>query len=90
MYYVYALYSLKTKILYVGSTGDLKQRVKDHNEGIGGHFSKRNKPFKLVFYEAFVSKTDALKQETFYKTGYGREVLKNKVSDSLEQICGIV
>jgi len=84
MYYVYALYSLKTKIIYIGSTSDLKQRLKDHNEGSGGYFSSRNRPFRLVFYEAFISKKDALKQEKFYKTGYGKEVLKEKIEDSLK------
>ena len=86
MHYVYALYSIKTKVIYIGSTSDLKQRIKEHNTGIGGYFSKRNKPFTLLYYEAFISKKDALKQEKFYKTGYGREVLKEKVEDSLKLI----
>lgn len=73
MYYVYALYSTKTKVIYIGSTSNLKQRIKEHNSGSGGFFSKRNKPFELLFYEAFVSKKDALKQELFYKTGYGKK-----------------
>lgn len=93
MYYVYALYSLKTQVIYIGSTSNLKQRIKDHNIGLGGYFTKRNKPFKLVFYEAFLSKTDALKQEKFYKTGHGREVFKEKAENSLKlslQGCGIV
>ncbi len=84
MDYVYALYSLKTKIIYIGSTSDLRKRLKVHNEGSGGYFSSRNKPFKLIYYEAFISKKDALKQEKFYKTGYGREVLKDKIDDSLK------
>lgn len=86
MFYVYALYSLKTRVIYIGCTENLKQRVKEHNSGEGGYFSKRNQPFTLVFYEAFISKTDALKQEKFYKTGYGREVLKDKIKVTLNQI----
>lgn len=86
MFYVYVLYSLKSKTLYVGFTKDLRQRVKEHNNGIGGMFTKRNKPYVLVFYEAFLSKKDALKQEKFYKSGYGKEVLKEKIEHSLEQV----
>ena len=90
MYYVYVLYSLKSKRLYVGQTEDLKQRVKEHNDGIGGRYTSNNRPFVLVFYEAFQAKVDAQTQERFYKSGYGREVLKNKIKYSLDKICGIV
>ena len=86
IFYTYALISLKNKRLYIGSSGNLKQRVEDHNNGRGGEYSKRNKPFRLVFYEAFLVKEDALKQERFYKSGYGREVLKEKIKCSLEKI----
>ena len=85
MYYVYVLLSLKTQRLYTGSTEDLKQRFKNHNKGSGGKFSSKNRPYKLVFYEAFLSKTDAIKQEIFYKSSYGREVLKQKLENSLKE-----
>ncbi len=93
MYYTYVLISIKTKRLYIGSTSDLRQRLREHNHGEGGSFTKKNKPFKLIFYEAFLSKIDALEQERFYKTGYGREVLKQKIKNSLREIdlnCGVV
>lgn len=86
MVYTYVLYSLKSKRLYIGHTADLKQRVNEHNKGIGGNYSNKNKPFKLIFYEAFLAKEDAVKQEKFYKSGYGREVLKEKIAKSLEII----
>ena len=77
MYYVYVLSGLKNKLLYTGYTDDLKQRLKEHNSGNGGIYSKKNKPFKLIFYEAFLSKTDVRKQELFYKSRiFGREVFK--------------
>jgi putative endonuclease len=83
MYYVYVLFSLKTKSLYTGSTSDLKRRIKEHNSKQGGKYSSRNSPYKLLYYEAFLSKTDALKQEIFYKSGYGRDVLKKKIENSI-------
>ncbi len=82
MYYVYVLKSLKDHKLYIGSASDLKKRIEAHNSG-AVPATKSRYPFKLVFYEAFLSKTDALCDEKFFKTGYGREVLKEKIKGSL-------
>ena len=72
--------------MYTGYTDDLKRRFKEHGEGSGGVYSKKNAPYKLVYYEAFLSKNDASKQERFYKTGYGREVLNDKIEHSLKDL----
>ncbi|KKR53410.1 MAG: GIY-YIG catalytic domain protein [Parcubacteria group bacterium GW2011_GWA1_40_21] len=84
MWYVYVIKSLKNGRLYVGSTGDIKRRLKEHNNGIGGKYTKDNRPFELIFYEAFLNKEDATKDELFFKTGYGREVLKNKLTNYIQ------
>lgn len=86
MFYTYVLLSLKTKRLYIGFSSDLKQRVEEHNKGLVGTFTKNNKPYKLIFYEAFIAEKDARLQEKFYKSGYGREVLQDKIKNSLESI----
>lgn len=52
--------------------------------GIGGEHTKKNRPFIIIFYEAFLSKNDAQKQELFYKSGYGKEALHEKLKDSLK------
>ena len=85
MRYTYNLISLKTKQIYTGSTFNLKQRLKDHNAQRGGQYSSRNTPFELLHYEAFNTKEEALKQEKFYKSGYGKEVLKEKIKKTLEK-----
>lgn len=84
MFYVYVLFSIKNKRLYTGYTEDLKQRIREHNNGSGGIYSQKNRPYTLVYYEALLSKKDAMRQEKFYKSGYGREVLKEKIVDSLK------
>lgn len=76
MWYTYILESQKNKRLYVGVTNNLERRVGEHNEGIGGEYTKKNKPFKLIFYEACLEKGDASRAEKFFKSGYGREILK--------------
>ncbi|MBM3256150.1 MAG: GIY-YIG nuclease family protein [Candidatus Moranbacteria bacterium] len=88
MYYAYVLESLKNKRFYVGSTVNLKKRFLEHNRKKGGKYSSKNGPFKLVFYEVFLNKKDALKAENFFKTGYGREVLKDKLENYLRENLG--
>ena len=75
MYYVYLLKSETTGELYKGLTEDLKQRVKEHNSG-GSKFTSANGPWKLVYYEAFLNKRDARREELFLKSGKGRERIK--------------
>lgn len=84
MYYVYVLYSLKSKRLYTGYTDNLRRRIKEHNSGHGSSYTNRNRPYRLVFYEALLAKQDAINQEQFYKSGYGKEVLKEKIINSLK------
>ena len=75
MYYVYILQSESTGELYKGSTEDLKRRLEQHNTG-HSRFTKSNGPWKLVYYEAFLNKGDARREELFLKSGKGRERIK--------------
>lgn len=83
MFYTYILKSQKNNRLYIGSTDNLKRRFEEHNKGIGGVYTSKNKPFDLIYYEAYMVYTDARASEKFYKTGYGREVLKGKLKEFL-------
>lgn len=82
-FYVYIIKSLKDKKLYIGKTRNLIKRIRRHNRG-EVLSTKGRKPFKLIYYEAFNNKTDAGRDELFFKTGYGREVLKKKLKNSLK------
>lgn len=74
-YYVYILQSLKIDWIYVGSTSDLRQRFKSHNDG--ENLSTKNyAPFRLIFYEAYLSKRDALRREEYFKTTKGKTTLR--------------
>ena len=84
MWYTYNIISLKNGKIYTGYTGNLIQRMKEHNSKRGGLYTSRNAPFKLIHYEAFLTKQEATKQEQFYKSGYGKEVLKSKLNKTLE------
>ena len=82
MFCVYVLLSQKSKRLYVGSTGDIRKRIREHNEG-KVRSTKAYRPWQLVFYEGFRGKADALRDEKFYKTGFGKEALKSKLKETL-------
>ena len=74
MYYIYILISNKDHKYYVGYTHNLKLRLEQHKAG-KVLSTKSRLPVKLVYYEAFSNKTDALREELFLKTGKGRERL---------------
>ena len=64
--------------LYVGSTADLKRRIKEHEGGLVPATSYRL-PAKLVYYEACRSQVEAFKRELQLKTGFGRRYLKGRL-----------
>ena len=77
MFYVYILYSerLDKRYRYIGSTANLKTRIEEHNSG-KSVYSSKGIPWKLIYYEAFLNKSDALREEKFLKTGQGRKRIK--------------
>ncbi len=78
MYYTYVLEFSKDGRRYIGHTKDLKKRVEDHHNGYVSSTSTRKK-FELIYYEACLSKEDAMHREKYFKTGFGRRFLKNRL-----------
>ena len=76
MFYVYVLHSKKINKYYTGLTQDLDQRLKEHNSG-KSKFTKSYKPWELVFTEECKTRLEARQREKYYKSGVGREKLKN-------------
>ena len=62
MNYVYIL-ECADKTFYTGWTNDLEKRIKTHNEGKGAKYTKYSLPVKLIYYEEFENKIDAMKRE---------------------------
>lgn len=80
MYYFYVLRFRKNSKLYYGFTNNLRRRIKEHKLG-NSTFTSQNGLFDLIFYEAYLNKDDAHVAEKYFKTGHGREVLKNKLKN---------
>ncbi len=49
--------------LYTGWTNDLERRVKAHNAGKGAKYTKSRRPVKLVYFESFSTKQEAMRRE---------------------------
>ena len=82
-FFVYILFSLKDKKLYIGYTSNLKARFVEHNSGRVTS-TKNRKPLQLIYYEAFTNKDDAKSREVFLKSGFGRSQLKKSLQRTLE------
>lgn len=75
MYYVYVIKSLKDGSYYKGRTSNLVRRLKEHSDG-KTQSNKVKRPFKLIYVELVNDIECAIKMEQFFKSGFGREVIK--------------
>lgn len=83
MFYVYVMQSRKDKKLYTGYTNDLRRRFSEHNEKMN-RSTKSRAPFELVYYEAYLSQTDAKQREYNLKRSVGaRTALKRRIPNGL-------
>ncbi len=78
MYYIYVIQSNKDKKFYTGFTGDLQNRLQDHNAGRVPS-TKGRSPFELIYYEACLNEQDALAREKYLKSGMGKRYLRNRL-----------
>ena len=81
MHYVYILKSLKDSKFYIGRSGDLKRRIAEHSSGKIKSTTHR-RPLKLIFYEAFAGKADAIRKEAYFKTSKGKSTLNMMLQES--------
>jgi len=75
MYFVYVLKSKVAKKSYVGITDSLKRRLVEHNSG-KNFYTKRYKPWRLIYTEKFENREQARKREKYFKSAAGRRYLK--------------
>ncbi|MEI6650908.1 MAG: GIY-YIG nuclease family protein [Candidatus Moraniibacteriota bacterium] len=81
MFYVYVLKSERAEYHYIGSTEDLKKRIQEHNQGKTKSI-KHLVPFKLLYYEAYETRTLARKRELELKRNSFK---KKELFDRLER-----
>ena len=84
--------------LYTGWTNDLRRRIKAHNEGTGGKYTRSRLPAELVYYEEFEEKRQAMQRECAIK-GLTREEKERLIRDgsqghtvtrAKERVCSVL
>jgi len=85
MWYFYVLQSLaEPDYFYKGSTGDLKRRLPEHNNGKVCS-TKPRRPWKLVYHEAYLTEKAARKRESAVKNSGSVSVpLLKRIKKSLK------
>ena len=77
--------------LYTGWTTNLDNRIKAHNSKTGAKYTRSRTPVKLVYYEEFATKEEAMSREYHIKqlTRKQKDELinsnTNKITEQLDQ-----
>ena len=80
MWYVYFL-KLSNNDIYVGSTNDLRRRIKSHNDGQVVS-TKDHLPVSLKSYVAVETEALARSLERYFKAGSGKAIAKKRFFSS--------
>jgi putative endonuclease len=76
VYYVYILTNQRNGTLYVGVTGDLRQRVWQHKNKAFGGFTTKYGVDRLVYFESFRAISYAIAREKQLKAGTRKKKLQ--------------
>lgn len=66
MWFVYVLLCAD-KSLYTGSTNNIPNRLRHHESGKGGAYTRSHKPIKILYRERLATKSEALRREAAIK-----------------------
>ena len=79
MFIVYVLRSLKNNKRYIGQTSkDVFKRLSEHNRRCN-KWTRENGPFRLIRFEEYSLRSEAIKREHFLKSGQGRKWLDENI-----------
>ncbi len=84
-YYVYVLFSIKDKKLYVGYTQNIQKRFSEHVQGKVPSTWNRQ-PLELIYYEVYTNPAEAKRREKYLKGGNGRAQLKRQLYLTLKKL----
>lgn len=72
---------------YTGWTNHLEERIRCHNEGRGAKYTRSRLPVRLVYYEVYETKQEAMKREYAIKQLKRKDklVLIEKKSDLVQK-----
>ncbi|HNV29241.1 MAG TPA: GIY-YIG nuclease family protein [Cyclobacteriaceae bacterium] len=82
MFTVYALYSETHQKIYIGYTSDLIARIASHNSLSDKGYTRKFRPWKVIYSEEIQSKADAMRREKQLKSAKGREFIWNLIKSA--------
>ena len=85
MFFVYLLLSQKDQGFYIGYTTNVKNRLREHQDGEVVS-TKYRRPLELIYFEGYLDQRDALGREKFLKSGSGYRYIKKQLKYFLEDI----
>jgi putative endonuclease len=79
MFFAYVIKSINFDFFYKGHCENLENRLKEHNSGMTISI-KPYLPFKIVHFEQFETRIEAIKREKYFKSAAGRRYLKKNLA----------
>ncbi len=79
-YFVYILYSELMDKYYIGSSSDIEKRLLRHNAG-ATKSTKPGRPWKIIYFEEYRSKSEALKREKYIKRMKSRILIEKLIEE---------
>lgn len=81
MYYIYVIYNLKHKKIYIGQTNNLDRRIELHNSKAfkNCYTSRFDGEWKLIYKEEVETRKIAILREKQLKSYRGREYIKQYI-----------
>ncbi|MBI3571817.1 MAG: GIY-YIG nuclease family protein [Gammaproteobacteria bacterium] len=70
---------------YTGHTDNLEKRIDEHSSGVIRSYTFQRRPVKLVFYETFGTRAEALSMERRIK-GWSREKKKAMMAGNWDEV----
>ena len=79
MFTTYILFSKSINTYYVGSTGNITDRLNRHNTG-RSTYTKRGIPWVLVYRKEYATKSEAYQAELYIKSQKSRKYIEDLIS----------
>jgi putative endonuclease len=81
MFYTYVLYSSQFDKIYIGFSGNLKNRLIFHNDSRNTGWTAHYQPWEVIYFEEFESKPEAMIREKQLKTSRGRAFIRELIQN---------
>lgn len=80
MFFIYIIESEVNGSYYIGQTDNLEERIKRHNQH-RNRSTKSKAPWKLLHYQVYDTRSEAVKVETYLKSLKKRSLVQKWIED---------